>query len=313
MHAVAHDTQTTNNATTYKYIVIGTGPVGVRFIQEILKLQPGENIAIFGNEPWEPYNRIHLSSLISGEIKEASLYNAHNISKYASVTPYYNNKIIEIDRKKKQVLDSNGDYHKYHHLIISTGSKPYIPNISGVKLQNVFTFRNLNDAQSLMGRSVRTQKTVIIGGGLLGLEAARAMQRFNTEVHVIEHNYWLMFNQLDDRAGSFLKQYVESLGIYIHTRVRIDKIIGDNKVTGIMLSNDKIINCDTVIIATGITANTELAKQCGLNYTKGIHVDDQLKTNDSSIFAIGECAEHNNKTYGLIAPGYEQAAVLAHH
>lgn len=317
MAAVAHIIDDTPGKQIFKYIVVGTGPVGVRFIQEINKLQSGVSIAIFGDEPWAPYNRIQLSSLLSGEIREPSLYDAQDISQYSQVKALYNNRIIEIDRKNKRVLDTAGHYYSYEYLILATGSKANVPNIPGVNRKNVFTFRDMTDAQLLMSRSVSTRRTVIIGGGLLGLEAARAMQRFNTEVHIIEHSNWLMFNQLDNRAGSYLKQYVESLGIYVHSGCRVDRITGDEKVKGVVLSgsvvaNEQLIECDTVIIAVGVSANVELAKQSGLNYGKGIRVDDHLQTNDSSIFAIGECAEHNKITYGLISPGFEQAAVLSH-
>ena len=164
-----------------------------------------------------------------------------------------------------------------------------------------------------MGRSVRTLKTVIIGGGLLGLEAARAMQRFNTEVHVIEHSSWIMFNQLDSRAGDYLKQYIESLGIYIHINQRVQEIKGDDKVESIQLTNNKLIECDTLIFAAGIISNNELAIDAGIGIGKGIRVDDHLQTNDPNIYAIGECAEHDCKMYGLVAPGFEQASVLARH
>lgn len=318
MSAAAHTIIDTPEKTVFKYIVVGTGPVGVRFIQEINKIQPGVSIAAFGDEPWVPYNRIQLSSLISGEIREASLYDAQDISRYSNVKAVYNNRIDEIDRKNKRVRDTGGIYYSYEYLILATGSKPCVPNIPGVNRKNVFTFRDLNDAQSLMSRSVSTRRTVIIGGGLLGLEAARAMQRFNTEVHVIEHSNWLMFNQLDNRAGSYLKQHVESLGIYVHSGCRVGRITGDEKVKGVVISgsvvaDEQLIECDTVIIAVGISANVDLAKQSGLNYGKGIRVDDHLQTNDSSIFAIGECVEHNKITYGLISPGFEQAAVLSHY
>lgn len=299
---------------SYDYIVVGTGPVGVRFIQEVLKLNNNSNsIAVFGDEPWKPYNRIKLSSLVSGDVKEDSLYASYDLSNYQNVTTFYNNRIVAIDRNKKEVIDSEGIRHCYDKLILATGSRAYIPAINGVFLKNVFTFRDLNDAQSLMGRSVRTRKTVIIGGGLLGLEAARAMQRYHTEVHIIEHSSWLMFNQLDTRAGSYLKRYVESLGVHVHVNERVENIIGDECVESVELSNGEKIDCDTVIIAAGIVSNNVLAVDSGIATGKGIRVNDFLQTSDEDIFAIGECIEHNNKMYGLVAPGFEHAAVLAHH
>lgn len=297
----------------YNYIVVGSGPVGLHFIQELLKQNNSTNIAVFGDEPWTPYNRVQLSSLISGEVKEPSLYNPFDLNKISNVTPFYNNRITAIDRKHKQVIDSFGNHYHYSKLVLATGSRPNIPDIKGNTLKNIYTFRDLSDAQSLMGRSVRTRRTIIIGGGLLGLEAARAMQRFNTEVHIIEHSSWLMFNQLNDRAGSYLKHYIESLGIHIHVNQRVKEIKGDNKVEAVQLTNDESIECDTVIFAAGIIVNNELAVDAGIAISRGIRVDDHLQTNDTDIYAIGECAEHNCKMYGLVAPGFEQASVLARH
>ena len=297
----------------YYIIVVGTGPVGIRAVQELQKTNSSKTIAIFGDEPWEPYNRVQLSSLISGDIKETSIYSSYDLSSYKSVSTFYNNKIIEIDRYSKTVIDNYGKRYSYEKLILATGSHARIPNINGVDLKNVFTFRDLNDAQNLMSRSVSTRKTVVIGGGLLGLETARAMQRHNTEVHVIEHSMWLMFNQLDNRAGSYLTRHVETIGIQVHVHHRVLKFLGDTKVTGVLLDNNEIIECDTVILAAGIIPNSKLAIDSGLHVGKGIRVNNQLQTHDKNIFAIGECAEHKDKIYGLVGPGLEQAAVVAHY
>jgi len=299
----------------YDVIVIGTGPVGIRAVQELLKVHPDISIAIFGDEPWHPYNRVKLSSLLSGEVKEESLYSPSDIAENKNVSCFYNNKITEIDRYAKDVIDVNDKRYSYKRLILATGSRANIPLINGIGLKNVFTFRDLTDAQNLMSRSVRTRKTIVIGGGLLGIETARAMQRFNTEVHVIEHSMWLMFNQLDERAGNYLKYHVETLGIKVHLKQRLLQINGsdDGHVTSVTLSDGEVIECDTVIIAAGIKTNSSLASDAGLHVAKGIRVDDHLQTVDKNIFAVGECAEHNDKIYGLVAPGLEQAAVVAHY
>jgi len=299
----------------YDVIVIGSGPVGIRAVQELVKVHPDISIAIFGDEPWHPYNRVKLSSLISGEIKEESLYSSYDIEKINNVSCFYNNKITEIDRYAKAVIDVNDKHYSYKRLILATGSRANIPIIDGIDLQNVFTFRDLSDAEKLVGRSTRTRKTIVIGGGLLGLETARAMQRFNTEVHVIEHSKWLMFNQLDERAGNYLKYHVEALGIQVHLYQRVLKINGndDGCVTSITLSGGELIECDTVIIAAGIITNSTLASDAGLHVAKGIRVNDHMQTVDKNIFAIGECAEHNDKIVGLVTPGLEQAAVVAHY
>ncbi|TNF36750.1 MAG: NAD(P)/FAD-dependent oxidoreductase, partial [Gammaproteobacteria bacterium] len=293
-------------------IVVGSGPVGIRCVQELLKRDPDSKIAIFGDEPWQPYNRIKLSSLLSGDLSENDIYQYQDIAKHNSVTTFYNNRIVSIDRHTCEVVDTHGQRHAYRKLILATGSKPHMPSIEGIHLKNIFTFRDLSDAQKLMSRSVRTRRTVIIGGGLLGLEAARAMQRFNTHVTVVEHSMWLMFRQLDERAGAYLKHYIESLGIDVFVNARVTRIAGDDQVGSVVLANGIEIECDTLIVAAGIVPNTQLAIDAGIHIGRGIRVNDQLQTNDPHIYAVGECAEHRNRIYGLIAPGYEQASVAAH-
>lgn len=293
-------------------IIIGSGPVGVRAVHELCQLNPDTNIAIFGDEPWEPYNRIQLSALVAGEVKQASLYSNFDALQKPNINTFFNNPIIDINRYSKEVTDCQGVTHSYKQLILATGSRPHIPNIEGIALKNIFTFRNLNDAQTLMSRSTRTRHTVVIGGGLLGLEAARAMQRFNTQVTIIEHSMWLMFRQLDKHAGSYLKYQLEQTGINIRLNSPVKHILGNDDVEAVILSNGEIIDCDTIIIAAGITPNIELVRNSGIKIGRGIRVDNQLQTNDPNIFAIGECAEHNNQIYGLVSPGYEQAAVVAH-
>ena len=177
--------------------------------------------------------------MLTGEVTEDQLYQQHDITQHPSVTTFYNNRIVSIDRHTREVIDLHGRRYGYKKLILATGSKPHLPSIEGIHLKNVFTFRDLSDAQKLMSRTVRTRRTVIIGGGLLGLEAARAMQRFNTKVSVIEHSMWLMFRQLDQRAGAYLKQYVEGLGIEVYANTRVTSIEGDDAVTAVVLADGK--------------------------------------------------------------------------
>ena len=297
----------------YDVIVIGTGPVGMRFISQFARVNTESRIAVFGDEPWMPYNRVNLTSLLTGDIREEKMYVSFDAAKHANVICYYNNRIMQIDRHAKVVIDKQGVRHGYDTLVLATGSSAFMPNIPGINLRNVFSFRDLSDAQKLMSRIVRSRHTVVIGGGLLGLEAARAMQRFNTNVTVIEHSMWLMFRQLDQRGGSYLKRHIESLGMNVRTSERVLEILGKDKVQGVLLGNGETIDCDTVVIAAGIVPNLHLIRHTGLHFGKGIRINDQLQTNDSDIYAIGECAEHRKKIYGLVTPGYEQADVLAYH
>lgn len=173
-------------------IVVGSGPVGIYFIKELLKRSHKGIIKVFGDEPWEPYNRVNLTKILSGKTQQDDLFNVEQFSDTNQVMTFWNNRIVSLDTKDHKVIDSYGQEHSYTDLVLATGSAPRVPNIPGVTLKNVFTFRDLNDVQALIGRQVSSRKTVVIGGGLLGLEAARAMQRFNTTVMCIEHSTRLM-------------------------------------------------------------------------------------------------------------------------
>ena len=305
--------QTPNNELSARpVIVVGTGPVGIRFVQELHKRAPGQTVRIFGDEPWLPYNRVKLSSLLSGDSTLEELQAGSTLPDSELIQTEYNNRIEQIDTINKTVTDSHGVTHVYSKLVLATGSRARIPHLPGNTLKQVFSFRDLNDAQALMSRSARTRKTVIIGGGLLGLEAARAMQRYNTEVTVLEHSQRLMFFQLDATAGAKLHAHVTGLGIRVETNVRVSAITGkDGSVDSVTLADGRELPCDTLIFAAGIIPNIDLARGAGLSFDRGIRVDDQLQANQPDIYAIGECAEHRGKVYGLVAPGFEQAAVLA--
>ncbi len=186
-----------------------------------------------------------------------------------------------------------------------------MPPVPGVDLAGVYTFRNLDDALRLQARTVRTRVGVVIGGGLLGLEAARAMRRFHTEVWVVEHADRLMPRQLDEDASRALLPQIEAMGIRVRLGEGVRAILGEGAVRGVQLRHGQVIACDTVVISTGIAPNIELALSCGLPVGRGIKVDDRMRTADPDIFAVGECAEHRGTVWGLVAPGLEQAAVAA--
>jgi len=295
----------------YDVIVIGMGPVGLHFVEQLTKSNEQLTIAIFGDEPWLPYDRVKLSSLVSGEIKEEALYSSSCMEESSAVSVFYHNRVTGVDRYQHGIIDSEGKRYGYRYLVLATGSRAHIPSINGHNLKNVFCFRDLNDASLLMGRSVMTRRTIVIGGGLLGLEAAKAMQRFNTEVHVVEHEMHLLFKQLDAGGAECLTAHVNNLGIHTHVGKHVKEIKGDVVVEAVELSDGTVIDCDTIVIATGIIPNVGLAIESGLAIGRGITVNDSLCTNDESVYAIGECAEHRGQTYGLVTPGFDQASVLA--
>jgi len=302
-----------NHANDYPIVIVGTGPVGIRVAQELLKSNPNSIIVQYGAEPWMPYDRVRLSSLLAGEVDTFDIENLLVLNQDSKVTQIHNCKIVSIDRDNFCIVDSRGCRQPYSKLILAVGSSPHVPSIPGVTNRNIFTFRDLSDAEKLSARRIRSRRTVVVGGGLLGLEAAKAMQKNNTEVYIIEHNSWLMQRQLDEPASDLLREHLLSLGIhvYLKTAIKSFEAVGNNQ--QITLLNGKIITCDTIIIATGIKPNIDLALQAGLHVGKGIKVNDCMQTSDPNIYAVGECIEHDGNVYGLVAPGFEQASIAAHH
>ena len=301
--------QSSLTANRHPIVIIGSGPVGIRLLQLLVKQDQNVSVVIYGNEPWEPYNRVQLSTFLAGELDWFGLVKDQKIPELHTIVTRFNCPITEINRHSKYILDFDGNKQYYSKLIIATGSSPRIPQIRGIELDGVYNFRNLNDVQLLIARRVRSRRTVIIGGGVLGLEAARAMRRANTDVVVIDHNNRLMSSQLDEASSLTLKAHVSALGINIHLNSSIKEILGEEHVSSVILRNGIQIECDTIILATGIRPNIDLARKAGVIVGRGIKVNDQLQTSDHNIYAIGECAEHRKIVYGLVAPGYEQAKV----
>jgi nitrite reductase (NADH) large subunit len=294
-----------------KIIVIGSGPVGLRFVEEILKRRPNANITMFGGEGTLPYNRIQLSSLLAGEAKYEDILNSLPDSNKHVGFQHIPANVDVVFSKERYVVDQQGNRYDYDKLVFATGSRPHVPNIPGVDQTGVYTFRNLKDAEALSARIWRSRHIVVVGGGLLGLEAARALTRFNTKVTLIQQGPWLMNRQLDEKAGELLKASVEAKGIEVITDSGVRNILGEGRVTGVVTRDKQEIECDTVLLCAGIKANMELARDTNIKVANGIMVDDQLQTSAANVFAIGECCEHRGLTYGLVNPGFEQAAVAA--
>jgi len=294
-------------------VVIGSGPVGLRFIQALRKRNPKQEVILYGKEPWEPYNRVKLSLLLSGEANFSQLKNISYDENDNLLHCRFNCAVVKIDTLRKMVIDERGGCQPYKKLVLAMGSRAHIPGIMGVEQKGVYVFRDMDDAQSLLARQVRTRKVVVIGGGLLGLEAAKAMQRNNTEVTVVEHTPRLLNTQLDAEGSALLREHVMSLGIKVRLGESVHKILSNKfGVCAVKLSSNVEIDCDTVIISAGIRPNVEIAREAHIAVGKGIRVDDSMCTNVDNVYAIGECCEHRKRIYGLVAPGYEQAEVAAH-
>ena len=300
-----------NKSNKLPIIVVGSGSVGVHFINELIYKQPGAFIKVFGGEEQQPYSRENLTKLLSGDLTEEKLYSTNKIHESKNIQVFLNNPVVKIDSKNSFITDSYGEQHAYEKLVLAVGSFPKKMDIPGTDLKHVFTFRNIQDAELLKNRQVSSRKTIVIGGGLVGLDAAYAMKQYNTEVVVIENSTRLMHQLLDDHASVYLRLYLDDLDIDVRIETDITRIEGKNKVEKVILGNGETIECDTVIISIGIKPNTELAKSIGLKINRGIVVDDHLQTSVENIYAIGECAEHKDRIYGIVQPGFDQAATLA--
>jgi len=296
-----------------KLIIVGSGPVGLRCISELGRQAYQGAVTCYGGEEWQPYNRVKLSELVSGamDFEELELPQAYQDSEWVEFQ--LNRPVSAIDRENQCVITDDGVKHPYSKLILAIGASAHVPNIEGMDTPGVYTFRDMDDAQTLLSRRTRAQRVVVIGGGLLGIEAARAMRVFNTQVTIIEHSTHLMYRQLDEEAGAYLGRYVENQNINVITERHVTRIQGRDKLESLLLNDGQEIPCDTLIVAAGIHPNVALAREAGLKVRRGILVNDALQTSDPNIYAVGDCAEHNEIVYGLVGPGYEQAAVAVAH
>lgn len=293
-------------------VVVGGGPVGLRVVQELLQ-RTARDIVLLSDERWAAYNRVKLTPLLAGDIQIGQIYQPLTVPPGGRLRHYLAHHVVALDRAARCVRDHRGRLWPYQTLVLATGSRAHVPNIPGVARDGVFAFRGIDNVEALVARSFSSRRTVVIGGGLLGLEAARGMARRGVPVLVVEHEDRLMARQLDGGAGALLKAAIESLGIEVRVATAVREILGDSRVEGIRLAGDAVVACDTIILCTGIRPNKELARAAGLRVGAGIWVDDHLRTSDPAIYAVGECAEHDGVVHGLVGPGIEQAAVAARH
>jgi nitrite reductase (NADH) large subunit len=293
-------------------IVVGSGPVGLRVAHELCARSEALRVIVFGDEIHAPYNRVKLSSWLAGEIDYEAVSSEVMLPPEEACELRLGCRIVRIDPAARVVTDSAGEQHHYSTLVLATGSRPRRPETPGMNLPGVYTFRDYSDVQSLFARQASSRHTIVLGGGLLGIETARGMRRLNTDVTLIENSEHLMARQLDAPAAEVLRGHVERSHIHVVLNDPVMEVTGDTKVTGVRLLSGRRIECDTLVLATGIVPRVELARSAGVSVGRGVRVDDQMRTSDPAIFAIGECAEHRGVVYGLVAPGYEQAAVAAH-
>ncbi len=295
-----------------KLVIIGAGMASGRMLEELQKLSADFDITLFGAEPRGNYNRIMLSPVLAGEKAYAEIV-THDASWYAdnAITCRFGETVVKIDRKAKQVISAGGAT-SYDKLVVATGSASFFIPVSGKDLPGVVGFRDLDDVEAMMQAARKPNgKAVIIGGGLLGLEAAAALELQGMEVTVLHLMGHLMERQLDPAAGYLLQKTLESRGINVVCNAHTKAILGHEHVDAVLLEDGEIYGADIVVMAAGIRPETRLAVESGLHVERGIVVDDAMHTSDPHIFALGECVEHDEVVYGLVAPLFDMAKVLA--
>ncbi len=305
-----------------KLVMVGNGMAGVRTLEELIKIAPElYDITVFGAEPHPNYNRILLSPVLAGEqtleeivLNDWSWYSDNGVTLHAGY------KVTEVDRVKRVVhaVNAAGDKvsAEYDRLIMATGSNPFILPIPGKDLKGVLAYRDIADTQAMIDAAATYKHAVVIGGGLLGLEAANGLMKRGMSVSVVHVSPWLMERQLDDVAGKLLQKSLEERGMKFLIGANTQELIGgaDGRVTSVKFKDGSEVPADLVVMAVGIRPNTELAEKMRLHVNRGIVVSDTLQTvTDPRIYAVGECAAHRGIAYGLVAPLFEQGKVLATH
>jgi nitrite reductase (NADH) large subunit len=296
-------------------VVVGNGMVGHRFCEKLHEYDRARRyrVVVCGEEPRPAYDRVHLTEYFVSRSADALAMGTHAWYAEKGIELRVAALVAGIDRERRHVTTDDGAAIRYDALVLATGSSPFVPKVPGIDKAGVFVYRTIEDLDGIIARAATARRAVVIGGGLLGLEAARAVLDAGLETHVIEVAPRLMPRQLDGIASSLLERTVRNLGVQVHLDKHIVELLGDREVTGVQLADGDPIDADLVIVSAGIRPRDELARAAGVEVGArgGIVVDDRLVTSDEHIFAIGEVALHKQTIYGLVAPGYEMADVLA--
>ncbi|MDR4950157.1 nitrite reductase large subunit NirB [Neobacillus cucumis] len=298
-----------------KLVLVGNGMAGVRCIEEIVAIHPDAfDITIFGSEPHVNYNRILLSTVLQGgmtmdaiTINDCNWYKEHQIQLYTGET------VVTIDKERQVVMTDKNRKVSYDRLIIATGSSPFLLPIPGADKDGVTAFRTIEDCNTIIDKAKHNKKAAVIGGGLLGLEAARGLINLGMDVNVVHNGSFLLERQLDQTAAKMLQEQLENQGMQFLFEKQTAEIAGNSHVEGLVFKDGTKIDVDLVVMAVGVRPNIHLAKQSGLEVNRAILVNDYLQTSEQNIYAIGECVEHRGTVYGLVKPLYEQGKVLARH
>jgi len=305
-----------------KLVIIGNGMAGARLASDLVG-RGGKaqfDITVFGEEPGGGYNRILLSDVLSGA-KHADSIVLHPLEWYLEhdIRLLSGQRAVRIDRENRVVEGANGAREEFDVLVIATGSRAYVPPVENMKAPDgssktgIFVMRTLADCERIAGYAAKAPCAVVVGGGLLGLEAARGLMQHGADVHIVNRSETLMSQQLDATGAALLQSAIVGMGITVHLNQTSARIEGEESVRGLRFRDGSALGCDMIVFACGITPNVELARDAGLSVERAIVVDDQLRcsSEDEEIYAVGECAEHRRQVYGLVAPVWEQSRVLA--
>ncbi len=298
-----------------KLVLIGNGMAGMRTVDELLKLSPDKfAITVFGAEPHGNYNRIMLSPVLAGD-KQLSEIIINDLQWYKDnkITLYTGKTIIQIDRINRQVIADDNSITNYDRLIIATGSVPVMLDIPGKNLEGVISFRDINDVNIMIETAKTHKNAIVIGGGLLGLEAANGLMIQGMNVSVVHRNNTLMSQQLDQESADLMRSELEEKGMHFLMEHQTEALLGDKRVEKVRFKDGSEVEADLVVMAIGVRPNIKLAQASGIQCDRGILVDDTLQTFTPTIYAVGECVQHRKKTFGLVAPLFEQAKVCANH
>lgn len=301
-----------------KLVLIGNGMAGMRTVEELLKIAPGlYDITVFGAEPHPNYNRIMLSPVLAGEqTLDEIVLNSWDWYQSNGIALHAGKKVVEVDRVRRIVRADDGTEAAYDRLLVCTGSNPFVLPVPGAQLDGVIAYRDIADTGHMIDAARVHQHAVVIGGGLLGLEAANGLMLRGMQVTVVHVNPWLMERQLDDVAGKLLQQSLEERGLAFQMGAQTQELLGDEqgRVRAIRFKDGTELPTQLVVMAVGIRPNIELARKMRLHCERGIVVSDTMQTvTDARIYSVGECAQHRGVAYGLVAPLFEQAKVAANH
>ena len=300
-------------------IIVGNGMVGYKFCEKFIAQTKNDayNIIVFGEEPRPAYDRVHLSEFFENQDAKALELAPPNWYSDNNIELISNERITDIHRSSKKITTLSDKQYNYDYLVLATGSSPFVPPIKGVEKEGVFVYRTIEDLEDMLSYAKKIKqknpnaRAAVLGGGLLGLEAGKAVMDMGLEPHVVEFAPKLMPRQLDSRSSQVLQLKLESIGINIHLSKATNQILGNGSITGMEFGEDDVLDVEMLVISAGIRPRDELAKTCDLEMGArgGIVVNNKMQTSDPDIFAIGEVALYNQMIYGLVAPGYDMAGI----